>query len=238
MPACRRSERSETRPQRPARPTCRAVRVETPAAWAVSGASSVSAPGGCAPRRLRVAVPPAPRPRGRRAAGGGHRAALFCAGAWHLRPTPHHVSVRPGGPAGQPPPPRTRPGPGRTAREHAPQVHSADRGGARPDGGPAPTQPRVYCTATRDGLRRRYDLPADGGKAGAPLPWGWLAAHGRSSDGRWPTICEQHWGIAPCRGRSVSATPRRASSGTPTGGVPRAPTAIGSSSRGTGCRRG
>ncbi len=160
-PGGKRSAIFSKRRRRPSRTSCRAVRLDSPAAHRVSGASLVPEAGGLTQWLLGGAWSPVQHPRGRRSAGAGEGAALLCAGAWHLRHTPPHASLGAGGTAGQPAPYRARAGSSGPALHNAAPVPSAHCRGARTDGSPAPAQEGVYGARTRYRLRWGYSVPSD-----------------------------------------------------------------------------
>ena len=115
----------------------------------------------------------------------GRRPALFGAGAWDLRHTPHQASLGSGGPAGQSTPDRTLTGPGWPALYAAASRPRAARRGPSPASRPEPAELRGDGARTRYGVRRRYHRPA-AGRGWALSRWGAgavLASGGRVVNG-------------------------------------------------------
>lgn len=186
MSACRRSAIASKRPRRPWRHSCCQGRVEAPAAHRVHGQSSGSAPGGLAEWVLRVAQPPAPRPRGSCAARGGQRTTRCCPGAGHVRYAPAQGPVSSRGVTRQPPSSWAWAGPRRAALPNTAPVPSAPCCGAGPDRGLAPAQSGVDSAGTSYGVGWRHSLSAYGRRLGVSRrrPGAGLACRGRRVHGR------------------------------------------------------
>ena len=221
MPTCRRSARSYTRPRRPSRHSCRAGRLAAPAAGRVHGASQVSAPGGRAPGRRRVAQPPPQGASAGRSGGARPNTALWCAGAGPLRHAPYQASGGAGRPAGQAVAaagagwPRRACAARRGAHAKPPRPQGRRRRWPHTHGtGRALGTPQIRLTSERG----PPCLRAQAGES-SPQCWSWVREPW--AGGPWPTRGGQRACPRPGRWRAVSASPLWGSACRPTVAVRR-----------------